>query len=191
MGGTCPTDCRVGSVTDVTPTLYTKRLRLEPYLPEDEDTYVALFQDARVSQWIGNAPTSEAESRDLFGRILTKVYAQDLFDIWAVRRGGLLIGHAEIKPIDAVGGYEIVYALAPAEWRSGLGTELAEAIVAYGFDILKLTEIFATVAIQNKASLTLLDNIGFKQVRDIKEDDGSITRVLSRSLIAINRSSLV
>lgn len=171
--------------------MHTRRLRLEPYLPEDEDTYVALFQDARVSRWIGNSPTSAAESRELFRRIFTEVYDQNLFDIWAVHRGERLIGHAEIKPTDAVGGYEIVYALTPAEWGSGLGTELAKAIVAYGFDTLKLTEIFATVAIQNKASLTLLDNIGFKQIRDVKEGDGSTTRVLSHSLIVANNSSVV
>ena len=189
-GGTRPPDRRVGSVTDVTPTLQTKRLLLRPYVPEDEDAYVALFQDARVSRWIGDSPTSEPEIRKMFRRIFTEVYARDLFDIWAVRRGGLLIGHAEIKSTDTVSGYEIVYALTPTEWRSGLGTELAEAIVAHGFDTLELTEVFATVATQNRASLALLDRIGFTQVRDIEEDDGSTTRVLSCSPIATNRSSL-
>jgi len=168
----------------VTPNLYTKRLLLEPYIPEDEEGFVALFQDTRVSRWMGDGPASEAEDRALFRRIFTKVYVQDLFDVWAVRQDGLLIGHAEIKPTDAVGGHEIIYALTPASWGSGLGTELAEALVAYGFETLKLTAVFATIAIQNKASLALLDRIGFEQVRDIKEDDGSMTRVLARSLIA-------
>ncbi|MFG2563490.1 GNAT family N-acetyltransferase [Streptomyces sp. NPDC048496] len=175
----------------MTPTLRTERLLLAPYTPEDEEDFVALFQDVRVSQWIGDGAASEEEDRALFGRIFTKVYAQNLFDVWAVRRDGLLIGHAEIKPTDVVGGHEIVYALAPAAWGSGLGTELAQAVVDYGFDALGLTEVHATVAAPNSASLTLLDRIGFEHIRDISEDDGSTTRVLTRRPGATDRSSLV
>ena len=40
------------------------------------------------------------------------------------------------------------------------------------------------------ASLTLLDRIGFEHVRDIEEDDGSTTRVLTRHRTAADRSSL-
>ena len=161
----------------MTPTLRTTRLLLDPYVPEDEESFVALFQDTRVSRWMGEGSASEAENRALFGRIFTKVYAQDLFDVWAVRRDGLLIGHAEIKPTDTVaGGREIIYALTPSAWGSGLGTELAEAIV----DMLGLAEVHATVAAPNKASLALLNKIGFTRVRDITADDGSTTHVLTR-----------
>ncbi|OBQ50913.1 acetyltransferase [Streptomyces sp. H-KF8] len=164
----------------MTPTLRTGRLVLEPYTPEDEEDFVALFQDPRVSRWMGDGPASEAADRALFGRIFTNVYARDLFDVWAVRRDGLLVGHAEIKPTEAVGGHEIVYALAPSVWGSGLGTEVAEALVAHGFGTLGLSEVHATVAAPNEASLVLLGRIGFEYVRDVEEDDGSTTRVLVR-----------
>lgn len=164
----------------VTPTLRTERLLLDPYVPEDEDAFVSLFQDTRVSRWMGEGPATEADDRALFGRIFTNVYAQDLFAVWAVRRDGLLIGHAEIKWTDTVGGHELIYALAPTAWGSGLGTELAEAIVAYGFGTLELPTVHATVAAENKASLALLHRIGFTHVRDIEEADGTTTGVLSR-----------
>ncbi|MFD5479017.1 GNAT family N-acetyltransferase [Streptomyces hawaiiensis] len=161
------------------PTLRTPRLLLAPYTPDDEEGFVALFQDIRVSRWMGDGPSPEADDRALFGRIFSKVYARDLFDVWAVRRDGRLVGHAEIKRTDAVDGHEIVYALAPEAWGSGLGTELAEALVAYGFGTLGLTEVHATVAVENEASLRLLGRIGFAHVRDIEEDDGGLTRVLT------------
>ncbi|CAM5235747.1 GNAT family N-acetyltransferase [Streptomyces avidinii] len=164
----------------MTPVLRTERLLLDPYTPGDEEGFVALFQDVRVSRWMGDGPVTEAEDRALFGRVFTKVYAENLFDVWAVRRDGRLVGHAEIKRTEAVGGHEIVYALAPEAWGSGLGTELAEAIVAYGFDSLGLAEVHATVAEPNTASLVLLERIGFTHVRDVREDDGSTTRVLAR-----------
>ncbi|NUW40480.1 GNAT family N-acetyltransferase [Nonomuraea rhodomycinica] len=166
----------------MTPTLHTERLVLEPYVPEDEDSFVALFQDARVSRYMGDGPSPEADDRALFGRIFTKVYAQDLFEVWAVRRGGEYVGHAEIKRTETVGGHELIYALAPTAWGSGLGTELARAIVAYGFETLGLTEVFATVAAGNVVSLAVLEKLGFRHVRDIEEDDGGTTRVLVRSL---------
>ncbi|MER7660001.1 GNAT family N-acetyltransferase [Streptomyces sp. NPDC096193] len=162
------------------PTLRTERLVLEPYTPEDEEDFVALFQDTRVSQWMGDGPASEAADRALFGRLFTKVYARGLFDVWAVRRDGFRVGHAEIKPTEAVGGHEIIYALAPTVWGSGLGTEPAEALVDHGFDSVGLNEVFATVAAANKASLTLPARIGFEHVRDVEEEDGSTTRVLVR-----------
>ncbi len=97
-----------GSVAAVTPVLRTERLLLDPYTPEDEEAFVALFQDTRVSRWMGDGPATEAEDRALFGRVLTKVYAEGLFDVWAVRRDGRLVGHAEIKRTDEVDGHEII-----------------------------------------------------------------------------------
>ncbi|MCX4733788.1 GNAT family N-acetyltransferase [Streptomyces sp. NBC_01363] len=161
--------------------LHTARLRLEPYTPDDEEEFVALFQDTRVSRWMGAGPMTEAEDRALFGRIFSKVYAQDLFDVWAVRHEGRFVGHAEIKPSPDVGGHEIVYALAAAAWGQGFGTEIARALTGYGFDTLGLTEVHATVAPGNAASLALLGRIGFRHVRDMVEEDGSTTRVLTRS----------
>jgi RimJ/RimL family protein N-acetyltransferase len=164
----------------VTSTLRTERLVLERYVPEDEDGFVALFQDTRVSRWMGDGPSAEADDRALFGRIFTKVYAESLFDVWAVRRDGRLVGHAEIKRTETVEGHEIVYALAPGAWGCGLGTEVAQAVVAHGFRTLGLTEVHATVAASNAASLAVLDKLGFEYVREITEDDGSTTRVLTR-----------
>ncbi|MFF8913997.1 GNAT family N-acetyltransferase [Streptomyces sp. NPDC015032] len=166
-----------------TPTLHTARLLLEPYTPADEDGFVALFQDVRVSRWMGDGPQTEAEDRSLFERVFSKVYAGGLFDVWAVRHGGRLVGHAEIKPSPSpdVDGHEIVYALAPAVWGRGFGTEIAWALTSYGFDTLGLTEVHATVSAENIASLGLLGRIGFRHVRDTTEDDGSTTRVLTRS----------
>lgn len=165
-----------------TPALHTARLRLAPYTPGDEEDFVALFQDPLVSRWMGEGTQTEAEDRALFGRVFSKVYAQDLFDVWAVRHEGRFVGHAEIKPSKDVGGHEIVYALAATAWGQGLGTEIAQALTGYGFDTLGLTEVHATVAADNAASLALLGRIGFRHVRDRVEDDGSTTRVLTRSV---------
>jgi len=161
------------------PGVRTARLLLTPYAPGDEEAFVALFQDVRVSRWMGEGPSTEAEDRALFGRVFTEVYARGLFDVWAVREGGTTVGHAEIKPTPESGGHEIVYALSPDAWGRGLGTELAGALVEHGFGPLGLGEVHATVAAENEPSLTLLGRLGFRHVRDIQEADGSTTRLLT------------
>lgn len=180
----------MGSVAVCDPDSAHRRLLLEPYGPQDEEDFVALFQDTRVSQWMGDGTASETADQALSGRIFTKVYAQNLFDVCSVRRNGLLIGHAEIKPTDIAGGHEIIYALAPAAWGSGPGTEPAEAVVAYGFGTLGLTKVYATVAAPNEASLTLLARIGFRHGRDNTENDGNTTRLLARRPAASDKSAL-
>lgn len=162
----------------MTPTLRSARLLLEPYVPADEDSFIALFGDARVSQWMGDGPVPDQENRALFWRVFA-VYAEHRFDVWAVRRDGQHIGHAEIKPTETAGGHEIIYALAPAAWGAGLGTELAATLVNYGFGALGLRAVHATVAAPNHASLAVLQKLGFTPVQEIANDDGSITRVLT------------
>lgn len=63
--------------------------------------------------------------------------------MWVVRQDGRAVGPAEIKPYRTPGpdGHEIVYAVTPAAWGQGLGTEIAEVLVARGFDALGLAEV--------------------------------------------------
>lgn len=163
------------SVTLVTfpPTLHTARLTLDPYRMADEEDFVAFFQDTRVSQFMGDGPQTEAADRALFHRVFP-VYAEQRFAVWAVRRDGRLIGHAEIKHTDTVDGHEIVYALAADQWGEGLGTELARAIIGYGWDTLGLEHVHATVDDANVGSSILLQRLGFEHARNIAEDAGIV-----------------
>ncbi|MFC8074210.1 GNAT family N-acetyltransferase [Streptomyces sp. NPDC057307] len=165
----------------MTPDLRTERLELSPYVPADEDDFVALFQDTRVSRWMGDGPQSEAADRALFGRVFTEVYPANRFDVWAVRHEGAYAGHAEIKPSPEpwLDGHELVYALAPAVRGRGLGRELAAALTAYGHDTLGLAEVHATVDPANAPSLSLLAGLGYTRVRNVPGDDGGSTSLLT------------
>lgn len=160
------------------PILRTARLELSPYVPDDEEAFVRLFQDERVSRWVGDGPDEEAEDRALFHRIFG-VYEQDEFDVWAVRQDGMLVGHAEIKPTEVSGGHEIIYVLAHKVWGRGLGTELARALTEYGFEHHGLDAVHATVAAPNAASLAVLGRLGYRPVRQIPQPGGEVVVLLS------------
>ncbi|QSB15452.1 GNAT family N-acetyltransferase [Natronosporangium hydrolyticum] len=164
----------------MSPTLRSDRLLLTRYTEADEERFVAFFADERVSRWMGDGPQPEAADRSLFWRIFP-IYEQRRFDVWAVWWGDRYVGHAELKPTETVNGHELIYALSPEVWGQGLGTELTETLVQYGFEQLRLTEVHATVAAPNTASLALLGKLGFVPVRDIANAAGPTTRVLTRS----------
>lgn len=58
---------------------------------------------------------------------------------------------------------EIFYKLAPAFWKQGYGTEVARALIDFGFDTLKLHRIEAGTATENKKSIRILEKIGMQR----------------------------
>lgn len=160
----------------MTPSLRSERLVLEPYVPADEEAFVALFLDPRVSRWMGDGPWPEEQYRTTFSRIFTHAYGRE-GSAWPIVRPSRRTG---IKPAKVVEGHELIYGLAPEAWGQGLGTELARTLVAYGFDALGLDQVYATVAEPNTASLGALRKVGFQHVRDITGEDGGTTLLLAR-----------
>lgn len=58
---------------------------------------------------------------------------------------------------------EIYYKLIPEHWGKGYATEIAKALVNFGFNDLKLHRIEAGAAVENLKSLRVLEKIGMTQ----------------------------
>ncbi|MFE4517496.1 GNAT family N-acetyltransferase [Kitasatospora sp. NPDC056783] len=165
----------------MTPPLRTQHLEFTPYRPEDEDHFVALLRDADVCRWMGQELVPEPDIRTLFRAILTDVYPQDLFDVWGLWLDGAYAGHAEVKRAGNVDGHELVTALAPAFWGRGLGTEVVLGLIRYAGEELGLEEVYGMVGAENTPSLAMCRRLGFRPVRDVVADDGSLSRLLAVS----------
>ena len=155
------------------------RLELRAYLPSDEDVFVALLSDPDVVRWMGMPPGDVAS---VFRRAFLDEH-RPTWDIWAIWEGDAYIGHAELKPSPhpMVDGHEIVYALTPSVWGRGLGPAVTELVTAYGLGPLGLTEVHATVAPENAASLKLLRRLGYVDGGEIVDpDDGDVSVLLTR-----------
>ncbi|MFF9706755.1 GNAT family N-acetyltransferase [Streptomyces griseofuscus] len=162
----------------MTPELRTERLEFLPYRPEHEDVFVELLRDEEVCRWMGQDLVPEPQIREVFRAILADIYPQGRFDVWGLWLAGRYIGHAEVKPTGNVEGHELVTALAPGYWGQGLGGEAVRGLLRHAAENLGLTEAYGMVGAENTASLAMCRRLGFRHLRDVVGDDGSVTKLL-------------
>lgn len=80
-----------------------------------------------------------------------------------------IIGHYRIKPEHYRA--EIGYMLDPAHHGKGLITEAIKAVIAYGFDVMKLHSIEAIIDPDNIASATVLEKNRFVKEAHLRENE--------------------
>lgn len=165
-------------MTPMTPVLRTEHLDFVPYRAEDEDAFTALLRNEEVCRWMGQEQAPEPAIRTLFRAILTDVYPERRFDVWGLWLDGKYAGHAELKRTGNVDGHEVIAALAPEFWGRGLGIELGRGLLRHAADDLGLKEVYGLVGAENTASLKVSRRLGFRHLRDLVADDGSVTRVM-------------
>ncbi|WP_329571198.1 GNAT family N-acetyltransferase [Kitasatospora sp. NBC_01266] len=165
----------------MTPALRTENLEFLPYRAEDEDAFVALLRNEEVCRWMGQELAPEPEIRALFRAIQTDVYPKQMFDVWGLWLDRTYVGHAEVKKTGNVDGYELIAALAPEYWGRGLGTEVVRGLLSHAAENLGLKEVYGMVGAENTASLAMCRRLGFRHLRDVVADDGSVTQLLAIS----------
>lgn len=69
---------------------------------------------------------------------------------------------------------ELLYGVAEDQWMKGYAREMAEAMVGYGFDTLRLVEIRASTDLPNVASQRTLKRQGFVVDASRKAADGKL-----------------
>ena len=166
----------------MTPVLRTERLEFIPYLDEDQHHFVTLLRNEEVCHWMGQDRATEPELRALFRSIRDDVYPKELFDVWALWLDGEYVGHAEMKRTGNVEGYELITALSPQFWGRGVGTEVVRGLLRHAAD-LGLKEAYGMVGAENAASLEMCRRLGFRHLRDVVADDGSVTKMLVVSTV--------
>ncbi len=147
---------------DRRPTLVTQRLTLEPPVAtRDMAEFVAAANDPEVVRWLARVPHPYTP-RD--AAYFFAIVAQAEFVFLMRRRDtGVLVGSMGLKP-RGDDTAELGYWLARAQWRLGFATEAARALVDHAFTGLRLAQLTAAVAVENQASLRVLQKVGFVEV---------------------------
>ncbi|GLC87245.1 GNAT family N-acetyltransferase [Lysinibacillus piscis] len=80
-----------------------------------------------------------------------------------LRENHTLIGHLAFHPYFGQHTYEIGWVFHPDYYGNGYASEAAEAMLAYGFEALKLHRIIATCQPENIASYRIMEKIGMRR----------------------------
>ena len=144
--------------------LHTDRLDLRPWREDDAAELFELARDPHVGLSAGwPAHSSAEESAAVIRDVLM------MPDSFAVieRATGALVGamalkHPEISEMAGPGEAELGYWIGVPYWGRGYATEAALAAMAYGFDELGLSAIWAGYYEGNERSRRVQEKLGFE-----------------------------
>jgi [ribosomal protein S5]-alanine N-acetyltransferase len=156
--------------------LESERLYLRRATLDDEELFFALDSDPEVMRYIGDGSivTDRKHARTVLAERLPAWYERAPgFGLWVccAKAGDSPIGWFLLKSCSlayyagdrlgpATSHVELGYRLLRSAWGRGYGSEMARALVAYGFDTLRLREIVAVVLPQNHASVRVMQKAG-------------------------------
>ena len=105
------------------------------------------------------AAEAVATSRELFER--------HRFGLWVVRLQGspAIQGFAGIWPFRDPPEFELLFGIAEPLWGQGYAVEAARAVLAYCAAVLEMPTIRASTDAGNRASVRVLEKLGFTEVR--------------------------
>ena len=142
--------------------LETARLHIRPFEPSDVPTLVDLFADPMVSRYVGDGEAMDAETAALWVQRSCENLARFGYGTGAIvqKIGGHLVGWGGFSRPEE-GQEDIIYGLARRIWRRGYGREVLTALVDHSEQVLRQSELRATVHPANAASIHLLETTGF------------------------------
>jgi ribosomal-protein-alanine N-acetyltransferase len=145
----------------------TRRLRLRPFRTEDRDDVHAYGADPMVSRFMVWGPNTDAETDAFLGKALEAQSRWPRTDVglaMELRSTGKVIGSIRLWVIDAdQHTAEIGYTLARPQWRRGLTSEAAQALMSVGFETLGLHRIIATCDKRNRGSWGVMRKLGMRR----------------------------
>lgn len=144
----------------------TDRLILRAFREDDRAPFAAINGDPRVNEWLGG-PIGAAQSDAAIDRTNAQI-AEIGYGFFAAERkaDGRLIGAIGLQPIRAelppAPGVELGWRLTPDAQGTGLATEGAAAVLAWGFANLDRDELIAFTAHSNLRSQAVMRRIGMR-----------------------------
>lgn len=141
----------------------TERLSLRPARPEDAEELWKWYRVPEVTQWLSEQFPDPVRFAEFYATRCAHYLVGEL--------GGRLVANAKLEitecwsQAEAPAGArqaEIGWALDPSVQGSGLGTELARALLTISFDALALHRVTAICFAENTASVRIMEKIGLR-----------------------------
>jgi RimJ/RimL family protein N-acetyltransferase len=142
--------------------LTTERLALRRMTDADLDWLAALYSDADVTLHLGGLKTREQVANMMRARVIEYYDANPGLGVWMTveRPTGDQIGFHLLNNIQGETIIQVGYGLLKPAWGKGYATEMALAVLRYGFAELNLPRIAGIASLPNVASQRVLAKIG-------------------------------
>ncbi len=153
----------VCSVFSHMPTLRTSRLILRQMRVADAEDMYSYARKEEVTTYLLWSPHPSRQYTEDYLKYLRGRYALGEFYDWAVieKESGRMIGTCGFTRFDFPHNCgEIGYVLNPEYHGRGYGTEAAERVMRFGFEVLELHRIEAKFMKGNEASLHVMEKLG-------------------------------
>ncbi len=146
--------------------LETERLELRSATPEDAPNLVSLFSSPEVLRYLPPIPpfTLEQASQAIARRMKMEAELGYAPLIILTKDNRRFIGSGGVVPVKDAPDVEIAYHFLPSAWGKGYATEAAAAILAFGFEGVRLKEIIGLTFPDNVASWRVLEKVGMRYV---------------------------
>ena len=143
------------------PTLKTSRLVLRQLVVEDAAELFKTLSDDEVMRYWSSGPHQNFEETKSY--ISWNADADADHKCWAITAGDeLAMGWVILLP-HRKDSFELGYILGRAHWRQGYVAEASGAVLDYAFSQLAARRVMADTDPDNKASIGLLEKLGFRQ----------------------------
>ena len=144
------------------PEIFTPRLRLRPLVTGDLDQLHTLLTQPGVRRYLLDDEVIPRERTQSFIDTSIASFASNGYGLWCAtpRDGGALIGFCGFWRFHDPPQLELLYGLGDDFCGCGYATEMAAAMIRYGFEALKFDRIEASTDPPNTASIAVMERAG-------------------------------
>ncbi|WP_309252416.1 GNAT family N-acetyltransferase [Paenibacillus spongiae] len=149
----------------------TERISLRLLTLEDAEEVYRHFSDHEVTKYMDIEPCkSRKEAEEII-----RYHLEDAGCRWGLydKQNQSFLGTCGfhyLRDTDHSFMAEIGFDLTKHHWGKGLMSEAMQAVIEYGFTIMKLDVIDATVEPANERSIRLMKQLGFQRERELREE---------------------
>ena len=174
--------------------LLSKSIYLRKAEPEDSVLISKWFNDADNVKYMSTIVRCMAHSeKSVANDILESDESFERLFMVCLEENKMPVGHAGIDDIDFNDKRAEIFCLIgeKAEQGKGYGCQAISLLLDYGFNNLSLNSLFATSAVENKASISILEKLGFRKIGIRREYNNIGGRYVDEAFFDITRKDYV
>ncbi|PTE80366.1 GNAT family N-acetyltransferase [Staphylococcus equorum] len=135
----------------------------------DIDQLNELYALPKVTQYQTWGPQSYEETQQFINVVLEKD-SNWIYNVLVDSDTDKVIGTIQLAIDEANQSAEINFIIHPNYWGNGVATDIAKTIIKYGFKVLKLNRIGASIDSRNIAAGIVLEKLGMKREGILRKD---------------------